>query len=158
MDTHAIPLADALADWRAEASTRCEAAGVVLTWTAPQLPLDQVAALLGSRQKSVLERALRESLTNALKHGQPHAVEIAVTLEAGSLALSLRNDGIPATPAQWLEGRGLRGMRQRLQQYNAQWHACTLPDGRTEVSLRLPLGQNVYAQASQAPSLEQESS
>ena len=147
MDAHAIPLTDALADWRAEASTRCEAAGVALTWTAPQWAPGQECApievILGSRQKSVLERALREGLTNALKHGQPSAVEVTVALEAGSLALALRNDGVVTDPAQWAAGRGLRGMRQRLQEYGAQWHACTLPDGRTEVSLRLPLAQEI---------------
>ena len=98
---------------------------------------------MGSRQKSVLERALREGLTNALKHGQPSSVEITVALEAGSLALALHNDGVVTDPAQWAAGRGLRGMRQRLQEYGAQWKACTLPDGRTEVSLRLPLAQEI---------------
>ncbi len=141
MDANAIPLADALADWRAEASSRCDAAGVSLTWTAPQLSLGQAGVLLGSRQKSVLERALREGLTNALKHGQPSSIEITASLDAGSLALALRNDGVVTDPAEWIAGRGLRGMRQRLQEYGAQWHACTLPDRRTEVSLSLPLAQ-----------------
>ena len=159
MDAQAIPLADALADWRAEASNRCEAAGVALTWTSPPMPPAQeggpVGTLLGSRQKAVLERALREGLSNALKHGQPHAVEIVVALQSGSLALSLRNDGTPTAPAQWAEGRGLRGMRQRLQEYGAQWHACTLPDGRTEVALRLPLAQDGQVQTAQTPAMQQ---
>lgn len=141
MDAHAIALADALADWRAEASARCEAAGVVLAWTAPtHLPQHAGVPLqLGSRQKAVMERALREGLSNALRHGQPRTVDIAVALEGATLALSLRNDGVPTTPAQWAEGRGLRGMRQRLHEYGAQLQTTTLADGRTEVALRLPL-------------------
>lgn len=135
MDAHAIPLADALADWRAEATARCDAAGVALAWSAPH----QSAWELGSRQKSVVERALRESLTNALKHGHPHHVDICVELSAEHLTLWVRNDGAPSSPAQWAEGRGLRGMRHRLDEYGAQLEARTLADGRTEVSLRLPL-------------------
>ena len=159
MDAHAMALADALADWRAEASSRCEAAGVALTWTAPLLPCGvpgvPADVLLGSRQKSVLERALREGLTNALKHGRPGAVEIVVAFEDGSLALALRNDGTVTPPAQWAEGRGLRGLRQRLQEYGAQWHACTLPDGRTEVAVRLSVAQEAPAQLP-APTAPQE--
>ena len=155
MDAHAIPLVDALADWRAEASSRCEAAGVALTWTAPPLPpmpdAMQTGFVLISRQKAILERALREGLSNALKHGQPHAVEIVVALESGSLALALalRNDGLPTDPVHWTPGRGLRGMRQRLQECGAQWHACRLPDGRTEVGLRLSLAPIDHVQVPQ---------
>lgn len=134
MDAHAIPWADALADWRAEATARCDAADVALTWTAPHQP----AGELTSRLKSVIERALRESLTNALKHGQPRRVEVSVALDNGSITLQVRNDGPPTNPAQWAEGRGLRGMRQRLEEHGAQLAARTLPDGRTEVSLHMP--------------------
>ena len=135
MDAVAIPLADALADWRAEATARCDAAGVDLIWTAPTAP----ASELGSRQKSVIERALRESLTNALKHGQPRQIDICVVAESHSLTVHMRNDGPAAHPAQWLEGRGLRGMRHRLDEFGADLHTHTMPDGRTEVSLRLPI-------------------
>lgn len=160
MDANAIALADALADWRAEASSRCEAAGVALVWTAPLLPSgalgEPVDVFLGSRQKSVLERALREGLTNALKHGQPRTVEIVVALQGECLALALRNDGTVTLPAQWAEGRGLRGMRHRLQEYGAQWHACVLPDGRTEVAVRLPVAQSTATQWPIAPNTLQE--
>ena len=153
MDAHAIALADALADWRAEASTRCEAAGVALVWTAPAHLSGLAGVSLGSRQKSVIERALREGLTNALKHGQPDTVEVCVLLEQGGLVLALRNDGKPTVPAQWIEGRGLRGMRQRLQEYGAQMTTRTLADGRTEMLLRLPSIQEPQA-AGQAPAQE----
>ncbi len=134
MDSDAIPLADALADWRAEATARCDAAGVRLVWIAPP----NAEGELPSRQKAVVERALREGLSNALKHAQPSQVEISVSQEPGWLALSLCNDGAETEPAQWQEGRGLRGMRHRLEEYGAHLAAKTLPGGRTEVSLRLP--------------------
>lgn len=148
MDAHAIPWADALADWRAEATARCDAAGVALAWDAPQQPVGE----LPSRQKSVIERALREGLTNALKHGQPRQVEVSVTLDANNLLVRVRNDGAPTHPEQWVEGRGLRGMRHRLEEYGARLDARTLTDGRTEVSLRLPLAQEPRTAAQKASS------
>jgi len=147
MDAHAIALADALADWRAEATARCDAAGVALAWTAPQPASGQLA----SRQKSVIERALRESLTNALKHAQPRQVEIEVALEDDMLALSVRNDGAAGDPAGWTEGRGLRGMRHRLEEYGAELHTRALPGGWVEVSLRLPLTPQHPATVQEAP-------
>ena len=135
MDAHAIPWADALADWRAEASARCDAAGVALEWSAPHHPDGELA----SRQKSVIERALRESITNALKHGEPRTLDISVNLHADHLDLRVRNDGPATRPDQWAEGRGLRGMRHRLEEYGARLEVRTLPDGRTEVALHLPL-------------------
>ncbi len=146
MDANAIPWADALADWRAEATARCDAAGVALHWRAPQQPAGELA----SRQKSVIERALRESLTNALKHGQPRQVEISVALDATRLVVQVRNDGLPTRPAQWAEGRGLRGMRHRLEEYGARLQAHTLPDGRTEVALHLPLALEPHAATQEA--------
>ena len=155
MDAHAIALVDAMADWRAEGSTRCEAAGVALLWTVPDQPVGLAGLSLGSRPKSVIERALREGLTNALKHGQPHTVEVCVVLEQDCLVLAVRNDGVPTVPAQWTEGRGLSGMRQRLHEYGAQLNTRTLADGRTEVLLRLPL---VHEPQSAGQALAQEAS
>lgn len=134
IDADAIPLADALADWRAEATARCDAAGVRLVWVAPH----DAEGELASRQKAVLERALREGLSNALKHAQPSQIDISVAQEPGWLALSLCNDGAITEPVRWQEGRGLRGMRHRLEEYGAHLAARSLPGGRTEVSLRLP--------------------
>ena len=138
MDTQAIPWADALADWRAEASARCDAAGVALRWNVSQAPSGELA----SRQKSVIERALRESITNALKHGQPDSVEIAVTVEADRLDLRVCNDGPVTHPDLWTEGRGLRGMRHRLEEFGAHLQTRTVQDGRTEIALSMPLAHD----------------
>lgn len=147
MDAHAISWADALADWRAEASARCDAAGVALVWSAPHQPGRELA----SRQKAVIERALRESITNALKHGKPRTLEVSVTLNTDHLDLRVRNDGPATHPSQWVEGRGLRGMRHRLEEYGAKLQVRTLPDGRTEVALHLPLAPKPSIATSEAP-------
>ncbi len=139
LEAHETPLADAVADWRAEATARCEAAGVPLDWTAE---LDEAAAahVLPSRHKAVLERALREALSNALRHARSTRVEIAIgTPRAGTLNLALRNDGVAVAPSAWVEGRGLRGMRQRMAEFGGTLRVQALADGRAEVTLAFPL-------------------
>lgn len=137
LDAQPVPLAEAVADWRAEAMERCEASGTVLSWNAP--PAGELAGTLASRQKSVLERALRESLTNALKHARPHHIEVHLQAQADRLDLRIAHHGAVLAPERWKEGRGLRGMRQRLAECGAELHAANLPDGRVQLALRMQL-------------------
>jgi signal transduction histidine kinase len=137
LDSHPVLLAHALADWRAEATARCEAAGMTLIWYAP--PADDRQVLLTARQKAVLERALRESLTNAFKHGQPSQVEIRPTLDAGVLTVQISHDGPKTKPETWTEGRGLHGMRHRLQEVHGALRVTAGSCGGTQTVLQLPL-------------------
>jgi signal transduction histidine kinase len=136
LDSQPVVLAHALADWRAEASARCDAAGVTLIWNAP---VDGHPVMLTARQRAVLERALRESLTNAFKHGQPHQIEIRSALEAGVLTLQISHDGPKTTPEAWAEGRGLLGMKHRLQEVHGALSLTAGSNGGTQTVLRIPL-------------------
>jgi signal transduction histidine kinase len=136
LDSQPVLLENAQADWRAEASARCEAAGVKLLWQAPAHGLH---AMLTARQKAVMERTLRESLTNALKHGQPQHIEIRITLEAAVLKVQISHDGPRTAPDAWNEGRGLRGMKHRLQEVHGALTLTALSGGGTQTILQLPL-------------------
>lgn len=141
LDAQPAPLADALADWRAETTSRCEAANVELAW---HTDIEQPEQLLSSRQKLLLERALRESLSNALKHANPKQIDIHLSQHGLTIALDILNDGPPNT-AEWQEGRGLRGMRQRLAEYGGRLEIHHLPEGGSHVSIHLPLQLEVRA-------------
>lgn len=136
LDSQPVLLAHALADWRAEASARCEAASVKLVWSGQ---LDEQQLMLTARQKAVLERALRESLTNAFKHGQPQLIEIHPTLEAGVLKVQISHDGPRSTPETWIEGRGLVGMRHRLQEVHGALILSPGREGGIQTTLQMPL-------------------
>lgn len=138
MDAQDVQLADALADWRAEAGARCEAAQVDLLWTAEFSP-DEEAHPLVSRQKAVIERALREGLTNALRHAHPKQVKITISLNSGGLRIVLQNDGSVGDPNSWVEGRGLQGMRQRLQTWAGTLHTNLPAPGWAELIIEMPL-------------------
>ena len=139
LEARPMALADALADWRAEATQRCEAAGVQLSWQGPGDGAGTEAVVLPARQRLLIERALREGLTNALKHAAPREVTVAFELAAGTMALVLTDDGRSGDPARWAEGRGLRGMRQRLRDIGGRLDLDLDGQGRTRLRVELPL-------------------
>ncbi len=111
IDGQPMPMGDAMADWRAEAHQRCEAAHVALEWET-DAALETLT--LEPRVRSLLERALRECLTNALKHAAPRSIQIRLRLAGGgSIELHVHDDG-PSGTGPWTLGRGLRGLEQRL--------------------------------------------
>ncbi len=111
MDTRPVPLSHALADWRAEANGRCEAADCSLHWQqAPDLPETE----LPPRTKSTLESVMRELVTNALKHAAPSHVHIGIRAQAQQLHVEVANDGRFADPLSWASGYGLRNLRGRM--------------------------------------------
>jgi len=136
LDANPVPIAEAVADWRAEATSRCEVANVELAW---RMQIEQPEHLIGSRQKVLIERALRESLSNALKHASPTCIDVHITQHAQTLDVNLLNDGPPTAVDKWKEGRGLRGMRQRLAEYGGSLDIQARPEGGAHVSIHLPL-------------------
>lgn len=134
LDTQTAPLADALADWRLEAETRCEAANVMLEWREPtELP----EYPLPPQEKSTLERVLREMLTNALKHASPTKILVETIIEADALRLALSNATDAVSSHHWQEGRGLRNMRARLAEIGGALQILQC-DQRDVVTLVLP--------------------
>lgn len=140
LDAQPVLLADALADWRAEVGSRCEAAGVRLHW---QSPSHDPLGYLSARHKAMFERALRESITNALKHAKPNQIRVQIEQLDAALVLTVGNDGVRTAPETWTEGRGLRGMRQRLHEVGAELQLRALPDGWVELSLRMPMQEEL---------------
>ena len=125
LDTQPVALADALADWRAEASERCDAARCTLQW---EHQAAVSAQPLSAHTKATLEAVVRELLTNALKHAAPTHLAVSVTLLGDRLKLQLSHDGAISAPETWTDGYGLRNLRQRLQEKGGQLRA--LRDGQ----------------------------
>ncbi len=136
LDATPAPMAHALADWRAEASDRCDAAGVALQWTANDLDADH---FLPPRHKAIVERSLRECITNALKHGKPATLWVRAAMKAGALELALEHDGPAALPRAWREGRGLHGLRHRLESAGGHIEVAPRDGGGTQARIHLPL-------------------
>jgi signal transduction histidine kinase len=136
LEQQPVQLADALADWQVELAERCDAAGVALDW---QVPEAVPAITLPPRHKAALERVVREAVSNALKHAGPRRIRLDARFGDDAVELGVEDDGATAPAAQWQEGRGLRGMRQRLADVGGQLAVETRPHGGHRLAASLPL-------------------
>ncbi|NEG54653.1 sensor histidine kinase [Bifidobacterium sp. SMA15] len=89
-------------------------------------------------------RIVQESLTNAVKHGGPSLTRIEVTLDYGGDALTIHVDDDGAGPKSHHDGgftdggRGLIGMRERVDAYDGTLRFGPGPRGGFEVIAVLP--------------------
>jgi signal transduction histidine kinase len=77
-----------------------------------------------------------EAVTNALKHGDPKSILIAVTREDGKIAVTVRDDGRGgADPT----GSGLSGLASRVAAADGTFHVNSPHGGPTVVTAKLPI-------------------
>ncbi len=110
IDASPAPVAEAAADWHAEIEARCATAGVQLAWEQGDLP----TATLLPRKRAALGSALREAVTNALKHADASRLAVTIRVRDASLEIAVANDGPVTDPDRWSVGYGLRSIRARL--------------------------------------------
>lgn len=113
LETEAVPLEAALAQWQSECSGRCQDATVSLNW---QQRLPDNSPDLPPRHFLHLTRVLREAVSNALRHAQPTQLNITLTLSAEhAFRVTVDNDGQLPSAEGWRPGRGCQIMRQRIE-------------------------------------------
>lgn len=135
MDSQPVPLRDAIADWRAEANSRCEVAKCRLSWDqAKEVPeID-----LPPRMKGMLESVMREVITNALKHASPQSIQVAVKASEIKMRVDVENDGDIADPLTWQDGYGLRNIRGRMAELGGNLNISS-SEGKVRLTLTVPL-------------------
>lgn len=87
-------------------------------------------------QAEALLRFAQEGLTNALRHAGGTRVQIEVRHDGDALLMAIEDDGRGRLPL--VEGNGLRGMRERLQQYGGGLKIETRPGAGFCLQLTLP--------------------
>jgi signal transduction histidine kinase len=80
-------------------------------------------------------RIVQESLTNVIRHGAEPSARIAVTVDDEVVEIRIANPGPTAGAS--AEGRGIRGMRRRVEALGGNLSAAATRDG-FEVVARLP--------------------
>lgn len=138
-----LDLGAVCADWRAECEQRLSEAGISLDWTQPN-NLDGFD--LTQPQALNLGRILREAVSNLIKHAQARNAWVRISLDADSLSLLIRDDGVGCNgtslrPA----GRGVHNMEQRAGRIGAIFTRHNHADGGCEVRVRLPLAARPQA-------------
>jgi signal transduction histidine kinase len=82
-------------------------------------------------------RIIQEALTNVLKHAGPTRAGVLIGYRPGSLWLHVHDEG--GGGSGFLDGYGLRGMRQRAAQLGGRIVVGPSPDGGFQVAVDLPV-------------------
>jgi len=125
--------AKGLAAELAQAKTTLETAGLAVQCDAAttlQLPAIQLSAI----QESVLSLAVREAVTNVVRHAQAQTCRLRLEQVNGSCRLEIEDDGRGSDGG---EGNGLRGMRERVEMLGGTLQRETRAGTRLTITLPL---------------------
>ena len=134
-----LPVADALADWRAETVLRLGQAGVEADWRSPTEDLTQQ---LSARAFVQTTRILREAISNVIKHSGASHCKVRCTLGENDFVLVVQDNGkgIPMELDGKLDrGHGMASMKHRAKQMQGQCLVESGPGYGTVIRLTLPL-------------------
>jgi signal transduction histidine kinase len=90
-------------------------------------------------EERLVYRLVQEALTNVLKHASASRVELTAEEADGAIRIVVRDDGRGFDPNTGGGGRGLRGMRERIELLGGEIAVSSRPGEGTEVSARVPL-------------------
>jgi two-component system sensor histidine kinase DesK len=112
----------------AQAKTTLETAGLAVQCDAA------TTVKLPAVQESVLSMAVREAVTNVVRHAQASNCRMRLEQENGSCRLEIQDDGCGSSNG---EGNGLRGMRERVEMLGGTLlRSC---ESGTTLTITLPL-------------------
>jgi two-component system sensor histidine kinase DesK len=89
---------------------------------------------------TVLAAAVREGVTNVLRHSDPTWCRIAVRQDRGRVQLEIENDGARPPTAGHRPGQGLRNVRARAAAMGGSVEHGPVGDGGHRLTVRLPRG------------------
>jgi len=112
----------------AHAKSTLETAGVTVQCDA------STTMKLPAMQESVLSLAVREAVTNVVRHAKARTCRLRLEQQNGSCRLEIRDDGVGAVNT---EGNGLRGMRERVEMLGGTLQRES--DTGTTLTITLPL-------------------
>jgi signal transduction histidine kinase len=85
----------------------------------------------------IVYQVVRESLTNVIRHAGPTAAVVDVARESGGVLVTVTDRGVGSADAG--DGRGLAGLRARVEAAGGTFTAAGLDGGGFQVRARLPL-------------------
>jgi PAS domain S-box-containing protein len=105
------------------------------------IQLEDGAGRVRSEVALCVYRVLQEALNNASRHSSAHRVSVSLKRGAGSLLLSVSDDGhgFAMSDLTFSQGCGLAGMRERSILVSGALDVHSSPSQGTQVTLRVPL-------------------
>ena len=107
--------------------------------TAVYLETNEPAPGLSPGAHLALFRIAQEALTNAITHAPGAAIRIRVCADDGAVALEVENDSSGGPDTGPGSGRGLVGMRERVELYGGTFEAGPSREGGFKVRVKLPV-------------------
>jgi signal transduction histidine kinase len=89
--------------------------------------------------ENVVYRVLQESLSNIVRHAQASEVCVGICRQAGSLSLTVRDNGVGLPHAPAARGSGLRGIAQRVSEAGGRFDIASTPGLGTALTMSFPI-------------------
>ena len=90
-------------------------------------------------EERIVYRLVQESLNNVLKHAGASRVAFAARQEAEEIQISIADDGAGFDPTASTAGRGLTGMKERIELLGGQIEIDSSPGNGTRISAQVPV-------------------
>jgi signal transduction histidine kinase len=101
--------------------------------------IDSLPQTLPERHRTCVYRLVQEALTNCARHAKATSIDVSVGVEAGQLAVSVRDDGVGFDRAS-VRGRGLGliGMEERVRELGGTLTISSASQKGSMLSARIP--------------------
>jgi len=106
-----------------------------------QVDVQSYPVQLPASQESVLSLALREAVTNVVRHAAARRCSLRLEQVKGDCLLDISDDG---RGGEHIEGNGLRGMRERIESMGGTIHRDT--SRGTRITIRLPVADAIESE------------
>jgi two-component system sensor histidine kinase UhpB len=109
------------------------------------LSIDAAKSGFGAEADAAIYRLVQEGLTNAARHGAARQVWIAISSHAGTIRVTLEDDGSGISGSARSDGLGLKGMRERISALSGSLVLSARAEGGTRLTADIPCHAEVAA-------------
>jgi signal transduction histidine kinase len=94
---------------------------------------------LSGEEERLVFRLVQEALNNVLKHASPSGASVSARMADHQVQIAVEDDGCGFDPAAAAIGRGLTGMRERIELLGGEIEVRSEPERGTRIDARVPL-------------------
>jgi signal transduction histidine kinase len=99
----------------------------------------EIGDAAGGDEERLVYRLVQEALTNVAKHASASRVEVSVREADCKIEVRVRDDGAGFDPASSSGGRGLTGMRERIELLGGRIEVASAPGAGTAITATVPV-------------------
>lgn len=115
-----------------------EGARVALTAAGIETNVERADAALEPDSEAVLAWAVREGVTNVIRHSHARRVTLRVIASDRAAGIEVTDDGVGPAAVNGHLGSGLAGLEQRARDVGGTFQAGALPEGGFRVAVSIP--------------------